>query len=388
VAVIAVGVWAFAPARQTDPDAIWKQAEADIHNHQIDRAEVGLKRLGTLRAPTPLDWMLRAQVAMARDRVEAALSDLAKVPDDHAMAAQARLSAGQLELRRGRPRAAETMFKAAIAIDPKLVQAHRELIYIYGVLLRRSELNAEFLALSKLAPMTFDNVWHWCLTRNSAWEPGELTKQLEDYVKNDPEDRNSRLALADNYRALNRRDDAAKVLEYLGDADPDARALRVRLALDVGDDEKAEAMLKDGPTDHADLARLRGKLALARRDGPAAVVAFRAAYKADPDHRDALFGLGQALAMTDETEAAKPFIEAARNHEAFASLMQRVSARQNRGDASLLRALGAASEKIHRIPEARAWYRLAIDLNPLDPAAQKALYRLKDAGSDPSVSSG
>ena len=60
-----------------------------------------------------------------------------------------------------------------------------------------------------------------------------------------------------------------------------------------------------------------------------------------------------------------------------ASLMQRVSVRENRGDAALLRALGAACEKIHRLPEARAWYRLAIDLNPLDPVAQKALYRLE-----------
>jgi hypothetical protein len=49
----------------------------------------------------------------------------------------------------------------------------------------------------------------------------------------------------------------------------------------------------------------------------------------------------------------------------------------------LLRALGAACEKIHRLPEARAWYRLAIDANPLDTEAQKALFRLqKDVHQD------
>jgi tetratricopeptide (TPR) repeat protein len=387
IALVAVGAWVMFPRRASDPDRIWQQAEADVKSGQVDQAEAALARLKDIRSPTALDRMLRAQVAMARSRVDAALADLDSVPDDHPIAAQARLSAGQLELRRGRPRAAEAKFRAALKLDPKLVQARRELIYIYGILLCRAELNAEFRALSTMAPLTVDNVWHWCLTRNSAWEARELTAQLEGYIKADPDDRKSRLALAENYRALDRRQDAEKVLEYLGEADPDARALRARLALDVGDDLVAEALLKDGPSDHSDLARLRGKFALARHDGPAAVAHFRAAYKADPDHRDALFGLGQALIMVGEAEAAAPFVAAARDHDAFATLMQRASVRENRSDPALLRALGAASEKIHRLPEARAWYRAAIDLNPLDTEAQKALFRLQDPPAKSTASS-
>ena len=387
IALVAIGAWVMFPRRAGDPDRLWQEAKADVKSGHFDRAESALARLKALRPPTALDRMLRAQVAMARDRVDAALVDLDSVPDDHPIAVQARLSAGQIELRRGRPRAAEAKFKAALKLDPKLAQAHRELIYIYGILLCRAELNAEFRALSTMAPLTADNVWHWCLTRNSAWEPRELTSQLEGYVKADRDDRKSRLALAENYRALGRRNDAEKALEYLGEADPDARALRARLALDVGDDLAAEALLKNGPTDHADLARLRGKFALARHDGPAAVAHFRAAYKADPDHRDALFGLGQALIMVGEADAAAPFVAAARDHDAFATLMQRASVRENRTDPALLRALGAASEKIHRLPEARAWYRVAINLNPLDTEAQKALFRLQDPPSKPAASS-
>ena len=66
------------------------------------------------------------------------------------MAAQARMLAGQTELRRDRVRLAEELFHAALALDPRLVQAHRELIYIYGMQLRRRELSREFMALSKL----------------------------------------------------------------------------------------------------------------------------------------------------------------------------------------------------------------------------------------------
>ena len=42
-----------------------------------------------------------------------------------------------------------------------------------------------------------------------------------------------------------------------------------------------------------------------------------------------------------------------------------------------MRALGAACEAVRRLPEARAWYNLAVQTNPLDEAAQKALYRLR-----------
>ena len=44
-------------------------------------------------------------------------------------------------------------------LDPTLVPAHRQLIYIDGMLLRRRELNEHFQALARLAPMTFDDVF-------------------------------------------------------------------------------------------------------------------------------------------------------------------------------------------------------------------------------------
>jgi len=100
---------------------------------------------------------------MAPKKTKLALDALARVPDDHYMAPQARLLAGQSELRRDRVRQAEEWLRAALELNPQLVQAHRELIYIYGMQLRRTELGAEFTALSKLSDLTFDNAFHWCL---------------------------------------------------------------------------------------------------------------------------------------------------------------------------------------------------------------------------------
>jgi hypothetical protein len=55
----------------------------------------------------------------------------------------------------------------------------------------------------------------------------------------------------------------------------------------------------------------------------------------------------------------------------------------NRDDPALVLALGSACEKAHLYPVARAWYNLAVERDPLDPDAQKALFRLK--GSPPAA---
>ena len=380
LAIGAVGLgalWLAFARRKPDPDRLWQLAHEEFDAGHPDRTEAALATLKALRVPTPMDHLLTAQVALFRHNDAQALSDLAAVPDDHSMAPQARLLQGQVELRQGHPHAAETFLKGAVKLDPKLVQAHKELIYIYGILLRRSELQAEFRTLSGLTNLTAEQAFVWCLTRNSTWDAKELTEKLEGYIKFDPADRMSRLALAENYRALGRREDAEKALTALGDSDPDARALRALLALDVGDDVRAEAISKEGPANHPELARLRGRFALALRDGPAAVQYYRAAYEADPDHRDSLFGYGQALMLVGQKEAAAPFVAAARDHDALGTLMQRAAVPASRSDPALLRALGAACERIHRLPEAKAWYRLAIDADPLDPEAQKSLFRIK-----------
>jgi Flp pilus assembly protein TadD len=200
--------------------------------------------------------------------------------------------------------------------------------------------------------------------------------ELSEYIANDPFDRWSRIALGDSLRRIGRFTDAEKTLAPLPASDPDARALRARIALDRGDDDSALALLAEGPENHAELARLRGRFALARRDWPGAVKQFRAAYAAEPDNRDAVFGLGQALSLIGDSAAAAPFVTLARDFDALGTLMQRASSKEGRTDPQLMRGLGGACEKIRRPAEARAWYRLAIQANPLDQDAQKALFRL------------
>jgi tetratricopeptide (TPR) repeat protein len=374
VAVGALGAWGAWGRRGADPDRVRREAESDLQAGRYERAAASL---AGLRDPIPRDTILKARAEKALGRPDAALADLAGVPDGDPAAPEARLLAGEIELRRDRIRRAEESLLAALALDPTLVPAHRQLVYIYGMLLRRREINAHFLALSRLTPMAFDNVFHWCMARNTVWEPHERAEDLRRFVAADPADRWSRVALAETLRQIGRRQEASGLLSVLPELDPDARAVRARIALDRGDDPAAEALLAGGPADHPELARLRGRFALAHRDGPAAVRHFRAAHAAEPDDRDTIFGLGTALALVGDRTAAAPFLRDAKAFDTLGALLTRAANPANQRDPVLLRALGAACEAVHRLPEARAWYNLAVQINPLDDEAQKALYRLR-----------
>jgi tetratricopeptide (TPR) repeat protein len=379
-AAIVLGVLAlgrFALRKAENPDAIWLAGQEYLKAGRIDLAETASNRLGRIREPTLLDHMLKAQLDIALGLEDSAVEELMRIPDQHVMAPQAQLMAGQVELRRHRARFAEEHFRKATQLDPQLVQAHRELIYILGFQLRRKELNAEFLALSRITELTFENVFHWCLMRTALWEPATALEELLRFVQADPDDRWSRLAIADNYRRMGLLDDAENIIARLPNSDVDALALRVMLAVDRHEDDEARQLLEIGPATHPLMAKLRGRLALAEHDGPRAVRLFRLAYKELPDDRDALFGLINALTLVGDERSAAPLREAARNFEMINSVVQRAANPKERESIKLLHELGAACAAAGRYPEARAWYRVAISRDPLDIEAQQALYQVE-----------
>ena len=364
----------------TDLDALRAQAERDFQAGRLDRVAAAIERLNRQSRPSPLDYLLRARYAAARQEPDAALAELSRVPDDHIAASKARLLAGQIELRRDRVRRAEELFQEALRLESTLVQAHRELIYIYGMQLRRAALHAQFLALSNLAPLTSDNVFHWCLLRNNSWEPGEAVATLVRYVAADSADRWSRIALAENYRRMGQTDSAESVLEPLAPDDSQALVIRAQIAIDRQQQDRAEQLLASGKTGDTLLARLRGRMALSNRDAASAIRQFRVAFQADPDDRETVFGLMCALELAHETKAAEPFRELARNLERLNTLVHRAANSTARLAPGLLRELGDACVALHRGPEARAWYELAIARDPLDSASQRALFRLREPG--------
>ena len=375
VAGFAIGVaWVAATVLyRPDPDAVWRQAHEDLQAGRFDEVERAVDRLGRLRPATEEDRMLRGMLAVGRDRDEEAIELLQSIGDDAPLAPQARLLVGQLALRRGRLKQAEEAFLEALALDPELAQARLELIYIYGYQSRSEALSAQFAALAARGPLRYSQVFLWSLIRGIQWTPQEIVELLTKAVKADPSDGESRAALADALITLNRFDEAAAALAPMPEDDPDARAARGRLALEVVDVERLRALLEEGPSRHAGLAMLRGKLALLERDPESAIDAYRIALELIPNDRDALSGLSQALNQSGRTAEAAGVIERLNRVTTLADLIAVAGAGEQIKSTEALLELGHACEAIGLDGQARAWFQLALERDPLDARVLEAL---------------
>ncbi|WZP00886.1 tetratricopeptide repeat protein [Isosphaeraceae bacterium EP7] len=362
-----------------DPEHLAMQALADFKAGRHGQAEAALARLGRMRPPTVLDRMLRAQVALTKDLYAEALVELRQVPDDHPATSQAKFQQGQIELKLHHLRAAEEALLAALKLDPNLVQAHRSLIYIYGMQRRRPELHARFLALSKLTPLGVSDVTRWCITCDESWVTPESEVDLARFVKADPGDRFSRLALAARLRLAGRLDESEAALAPLPATDPEAQLLRAQIGQERGVGQGLEASIAGIPDGRLDLERFRGRAAMFRHDAKAAVRHFRAAHEADPHDQEALGGLARALTMSGDPAAAQPYLAAMRRYAELSKLLQEADSSTGPKPPDLMLRLGKACEAVQKLEEARAWYRLAIERDPLDSEAQKGLFRLGPA---------
>jgi len=381
--VLAGGLTAHAFWRP-DPDAVYEQTLASLEAGRFEAAESGLARLRRLREPTVLDWGVRARVAIARGRTDDALAALGKIPEGHPLSGWAFLRAGQLDARRRSFRKAEAALRRALGREPGLVQARRELIYILGLQLRRGELDEQFARLAEQSTLTPHEVWVWCMSRDLVWwTPGEHAAILEAAVETDPDDRWSRLALVENHRRQGHLARAGAILAPMPPSDPDARAARAGLAIAGQDFETAAALVAGGPVEHLGLAGLRGRLALTRRDGPAAVGNLQRVAAAEPDRRSALADLGHAWLLAGDDKKGQPYLDAAARVDALNNLILGAEPRINSADPALWLRLGAACEAAGRPRQARCWYVLAVQHDPLDGGVQRALHRLDTGGERP-----
>ncbi|WP_158633318.1 tetratricopeptide repeat protein [Tautonia sociabilis] len=384
--VLAIGAGLALLWPRPDPEAVWIEAQSHLQAGRIDEAERASERLSRLREPTERDWMLRAQVAIARNRTDEAIAILRRFPKQGELTPRALLLVGQLELRRDRLRSAERAFSEALELDPNLSQARRELIYIYGYRSQTVAMGEQFRGLAESGLLTADDTFLWSLSRGVQWTPEEIVDRLSTAVSAEPEDSASRIALADALLELNRFDEAAAILEPLDPADADARAALGRLALERGDVGLLAELLADAPEDHAGLALLRGKLALRRRDPEAAVSAYRRALELRPNDRDALSGLSQALNQAGHREeAAEAVARLTRINDLNDLLHQLARVDADRSPDRYVE-IGSACEAIGLEAQARAWYQVALAGDPFHREAQAALGRMGRLGEEEAAS--
>ena len=113
LAVGLVGLLAMQAAPHHDLDRLLQEAQDQFRAGHPDRADALLDQLQDQRVPTPLDRLLRAQIAMADQRYPRARDELALIPNEHPIAPIARLLQGQSEVKLDHIPAAETAFLEA-----------------------------------------------------------------------------------------------------------------------------------------------------------------------------------------------------------------------------------------------------------------------------------
>lgn len=362
------------PRLTPDPELIRTRATKAAAAGNWTEAELALNRL---RDPNPADRLLQAVVAVELKKYEAAGAYLDQVAPDPARAARAALLRGRIELGLFHAARAEDALRLAIQLDPKFTEPRRLLIYLYGVQGRRQELLEQFSALSDQQALNFDSVRHWCIAhQETIQEPEKLRSDLEQFVERDPNDRWSKLGLANVYRQLRLFDQALGVIADLPASDADVQASRAEIEFDRGDLAAVSRILATSPQDRPRLARLRGRLASARQDWPGAVRHFRAAEDADPNHAETIYGLARALQMAGDRAAAAPYLQ---RGAAIRALRNVLEVARDPDPKAACAQLAAACEAAGYLPEARACYRVLISLDPLNKQAQQAVFRLSSA---------
>jgi tetratricopeptide (TPR) repeat protein len=380
-AMSAAGAWYLATG--ADPNDLVNRAEADLQAGRWDAARAGVRRLERLRLPTPSDRLLRARIATAVDDDSGALRELREIWDDRELGAQALYMTGLIERRRRRVRFAEAAYRKALEREPGFIKARKELLYILGMQFRRREVDAEFKALGRVAPLSAYDLYVWGLTHFVTWGP-DSASDLQGFIDADPEDRYSRLALAT--LLLAQRGESSRfeeVLKPLPPDDPEVIALRVEHALSDGHVDEASRLIAGTRAEDAHLARLRGRIALSRGDRAAAVGYYRQALSDEPYDRVSNFELGNALRLQGDRAAAAPYLARAAQLNELYNLITQIG-KTGKGDSSVDSIkLGKACEAAGLLDEARGWYQIAIGRDPLDPEAQRGLHRLREAHTQP-----
>jgi tetratricopeptide (TPR) repeat protein len=364
------------PRGHGDPDRIWAQAERAFLAGHWQQASASLKRLEQIRPKAALDWTLEAQLAIARGQFAQGFSALAQVSDAHPIAPQAHLLAGRLHRQLRCLRKAEAEFRQALAIKPGLIDAHKELIYILGLQSRRREVDAEFHQLARLTQLGHHDLMTWALTHFTHWNP-DIVADLDGCIKADPEDRHSRLAVVE--LLLERPEVESyieRILQPFPNTDPDAMALRINLAFNLGRFEQAESLLAKAPDGHPRISRMRAEMAMRQHDLDGAIQYFHDALSAEPYDRVSPMHLAQALQLKGDKKAATVYLDRVRRLNRVYDTINQMRSPKRKEHFTDLVELGNVFEEAGLNVEAKAWYGLAIATDPLDGGAQEGLYRL------------
>lgn len=342
--------------------------------------------------------LLMAQVALDREdqQPDLALAHLTRIATaDRGTLAIVRLNEGKAYSALGRNDRAESAWREALQLDPRVPEAGWDLLGLYYVQGRRRDAHRLAMSLFPVEPDPRDRAQLLLeLVRQDAQPIGadSIIKTFEQQVRDHPEDFHTAIAVGLALIRNSRPDEGLPILRGAverrgGDADAWDALLR---GLDEArrPDELADALAKLPAGLAADprFDRHRAAVAQERRDWPAAADAYLRAWKSDPSDFQALYRLSRTLQAAGRPEQARAFdqkVRAAQEaRDQVLPLYQEADAVKTLGvapHAELCRRLADLRERMGRLDEALAWHGLVLRDRPDDPTSRAAVARLRAA---------
>ena len=335
----------------------------------------------------------RIQLAAFFDKINdinQALKQLEIVGDDDKFAALARLNEGRIHFFRTRfAKKAETSLKKSAQLDPTSPAPLTLLASIYDIQNRFKERNDCYIKIDELSAMTRDQLIHWTCDRRPDASLREIAILLDAFVKADPTDTFSLLALVDEFRNRGEFDKANKSIEIILKINlTDSELIKARLSLaetewDRGNFFEAEKQINQillgHEKDSLESFRYYRLLSLIQAEAKNYKLAERnliqaISYKPLDREVNQLMVLVQRLQK--KIESVLPYELRLSQIDRLEDLSQKSIATLHRDDPTWLINIAEIANIIGRHDIARAWFRQVLVKDPLNPEIQKRIFQL------------
>jgi superkiller protein 3 len=332
--------------------------------------------------------LLRARVALAEGRPEAAVASLQGVRPDGPNSAEAAYLKGRVLQEVGNTPQAIAWFKTALAgrpHDPEILRRLSAAAYDLG---DRETLMGALKTLTEVAPGDA-RAWRTLgLVTLEAPEGGERESDLaiqayERSLQLDPGQPQARLELAEVLVRVGRFDEAERQLRDSERHIPRSEwsDLMSQIARGKGDLERCRALVEDGlkgAPNHPGLLARRGQLAQAEGRFPEAVEWYDRAIAAEPYDPQWYYMRGVALRKLGRgDEADRDAARAAELKRAVADMSRlNAEASDNPTDPDVRVRIGRLCESLGKPELAASWYRAALACDPRSAEALAALQPL------------
>jgi tetratricopeptide (TPR) repeat protein len=373
--------------------ALWDEAHKARSRGDYETAERALQRRAWYLPGDVKAMAFRSDVALRRGDNDAALYWLAQIPP-HSPAAQfAYLKRAKLLMEFFRPKAADAEFRRVLRLIPTMTDARWSLIVIYGVQRRAAEQESQLWELSRQADQRLEALrllaqGRVVIPADSLGGLPDEGKVLESCLKAEPDNPHLRPALAYFYRNRGEVQRAIDLLDSWVASNPDDGDAATELAacyLDQGTPEPAAKLLEPPRGSQKIRARYWSLRAdwLERVGRPnEAVDAARRAIELAPRDPELHYRLGQTLRAAGKSDEAQVWLKKAEAGIELRKLAANIPMKPD--DTGPILEMADACKALGRDREARAWYNVAIQLEPENERARKGLRRDDEAPGEAS----